>query len=247
MGATVAANLLLYGHTVRILDDSGLPSDAAQSIVRELLRPYLEECALEGVLERFSVACNLQRLLSGGFRFVIEAGEGGLAVKRDVFRRVASHFKKHGVPASTVVLCSAKVVLCSDTSILPIEEIASGMQAKYKARCIELRFFDPALHIGKMVVMYLDRPPPPSFVEHVDSVLSGLPLTPLQPKAHGESTSSGAADASPDAMDGTPTHVIAEESRPANASGARRMLLLKCSDDELEPESLGVRRRVSTP
>ena len=116
--------------------------------MRELLRPHLEECALEGVLERFSVACNLQRLLSGGFRFVIEAGEGGLAVKRDVFRRVASHFKKHGVPASTVVLCSAKVVLCSDTSILPIEEIASGMQAKYKARCIELRFFDPALQVA---------------------------------------------------------------------------------------------------
>ena len=93
---------------------SGAPSDAAQSIVRELLHPYLEECALEGVLERFSVACNLQRLLSGGFRFVIEAGEGGLAVKQDVFRRVASHFKKHGVPPRTVVLCSAKVVLCSD-------------------------------------------------------------------------------------------------------------------------------------
>ena len=170
MGVAIAANLLRHGNTVCILDESGLSLVVAQNVMRELLRPYLEECALEGVLERFSVACNLQCLLSDRFWFVIEASEEELAFRQDVFRMVAAHFKKYGVEANRIVLCSANM---------------SGVHTKYKARCIGLRLFDPALHIGDTAVMYLDRPPPPSFVAHVEGVLRSLQLTPsVQPKAH---------------------------------------------------------------
>ena len=103
---------------------------------------------------------------------MIEAVDEALAVKQGVFASVAHHFKKHGVSAD-------EVLLCSNTASLPIDHIASGVEAEYRDRCLGLRFLDPVLLVDKVAVTHLDRPPPRILVAHVERVLLGLQLTPM--------------------------------------------------------------------
>ena len=260
MGGAIAAELLRRGCTVCVLDERRLRSKAAHNIIRDMLSPHLSNDALDGLLERFSVACDLEQLLSGGVRIVNEAVDEALAVKQGVFASVAHHFKKHGVSAD-------EVLLCSNTASLPIDHIASGVEAEYRDRCLGLRFLDPVLLVDKVAVTHLDRPPPRILVAHVERVLLGLQLTPMvqakaqltpmaQAKGHkAHSKSDGAADPSPDAADRVlvtgpqgqratgPPPVAEEESRPASAADKTRRWLVESTDYELEHESLDERRR----
>ena len=119
MGAMIAAELLRRGCTVRVFDDCRARSKSACKILRQLIgRTSAQTQHVYAQLNRFSVATDLEHLLSDGFTFVIEAITEDLAAKQVLFHRIALILKRKNVPP-------CEVLLCSNTISVPLHLIAA--------------------------------------------------------------------------------------------------------------------------
>ena len=169
MGAAIAAELLRRGCSVRVLDECRLRLKSAHQILRSTFGPCFSPSTLDSVMKRFSVADDLEQLLSDEFHLVVEAVDETLSVKRELFQQVAAFFKHKGVPPDDVLLCS-------NSMNLPICMVASDVALDFRHRCIGLRFLDGVLFVDKVAVTFLDPHHAVAFAGHIQHVLHSLKL-----------------------------------------------------------------------
>ena len=120
-------------------------------------------------LNRFSVATDLEHLLSDGFTFVIEAITEDLAAKQVLFHRIALILKRKNVPP-------CEVLLCSNTIGVPLHLIAAFVDAEYRSRCIGMRFLSLVMFIDEVVITYLDHQHFSTLLGHVERTLNSLKM-----------------------------------------------------------------------
>ena len=92
------------------------------------------------MLLHFSVAYCLEELLADDFHIVMEATPEVLHIKQAVFREVAAILKHNDAPPD-------KVLLCSNTISIPMDQIATGVAYP----CISLRFLHPVWFVGSVI------------------------------------------------------------------------------------------------
>jgi 3-hydroxybutyryl-CoA dehydrogenase len=132
MGAGIAETVAAAGHDVRVhepIADARAPSleRITASTERALAAGKLDAQAQRALLDRIAYVDTLDELADRDL--VIEAVVENLAVKRDYFSRLEAHV-------------SADALLASNTSSIPIAELAAGLRGP--ERVIGLHFFAPA-------------------------------------------------------------------------------------------------------
>jgi 3-hydroxybutyryl-CoA dehydrogenase len=139
MGHGIAQTLAACGIATVLCDVSREQIDRGLARIRSNLdkgveRGKLDPTAREQTLARLSGASDLGDAVRGA-EVVVEAAPEDLALKQQVFRRLGD-------------LVGREVLLASNTSSLPVTEIASA--ARHPERVLGMHFFNP-VHVMKLV------------------------------------------------------------------------------------------------
>ncbi len=129
MGAGIAASFVLAGHPVVLVDPIEDARKRALEHVHEVLakqRNMSESIALES-RKLLQVSETMESLTNA--TLVIEAVPENMALKQEVLRGVTGHV-------------SSKAIIATNTSSLPVHEIASAID--HRERIIGMHFFNPA-------------------------------------------------------------------------------------------------------
>jgi 3-hydroxyacyl-CoA dehydrogenase len=139
MGAQIAAHLANAGLEVHLLDITPADGDDPNAVVREGF-----EQAREASPDPFFADEVADRIYLGNFEdhfdrvgeadWVIEAVVERMNVKQDVHARIEAH-------------TAADAVVSTNTSGLPIHEIADGRSADYKRRFLGTHFYNPPRYL----------------------------------------------------------------------------------------------------
>lgn len=132
MGAGIAQVALAAGASVRLQDVSAVGLDRAQASIQAGLAKLVEKGRLsaearDAALTRLVTSTGLDVLADA--TLVIEAAPEDLALKRELFARLED-------------LCGPETLLATNTSSIPVTQIASG--AKLPGRVVGIHFFNPA-------------------------------------------------------------------------------------------------------
>ncbi len=141
MGSGIAEAVAAAGHEVRLYEPiaaarAGSRERIEASTQRALRAGKLDERARDALLARISHVEELAELADR--ELVIEAVVENLEVKRDCFARLEGHV-------------SAQTLLASNTSSIPIAELAAALELR--ERLIGLHFFSPVPVMGLVEVV----------------------------------------------------------------------------------------------
>jgi 3-hydroxybutyryl-CoA dehydrogenase len=164
MGASIALVLALGGSDVALFD----PDPQALSRARE--RIAAGAASLRGdpscALERVRIATDLPAAVADA-DLVIEAGPENLAVKREIF----ASLERHAPPTA---------VLASNTSALPIHEIAAALRSR--ERVLGTHFWNPP-HLVPLVEVVQTADTALGHVESTIALLTRRGMTPVHVRA----------------------------------------------------------------
>ena len=161
MGAGIAHVLAVGGADVALYD----PDDAAlrTAVTRiETMARLLEQDPAK-LSERVIATTDLVQAVRGA-SFVVEAGPEVLAVKREIFKSLSE-------------LTSSQAVLASNTSAIPIREIAAGLANS--ARILGTHFWHPPQLVPLVEVVQSDATDPAAVSWTID-LLSSCGLEPVR-------------------------------------------------------------------
>ncbi|MCB0360738.1 MAG: 3-hydroxyacyl-CoA dehydrogenase family protein, partial [Bdellovibrionales bacterium] len=128
MGAGIASSLLASSVPVSLVDlDDGARERATEHVKESLSKSFRgDEARIQQALGRFEVGASVE--IARGCQLVVEAIVEKLEVKKKLFQRLAD-------------ITSPDTILASNTSSLPISEIAAGISGPQ--RVIGMHFFNP--------------------------------------------------------------------------------------------------------
>ena len=132
MGVGIAQIFVLEGHAVTLQDVSPETLESAPAGIRSTLEFLAERGlgspeAIEPALSRLSTHTDLAAAVADA-EIVIECVFEDLALKQGVFQELDR-------------LCAPEVILCSNTSVMSITEIAA--RARYRERIVGTHFWNP--------------------------------------------------------------------------------------------------------
>jgi hypothetical protein len=143
VGVRVACQFIMRGYSVCVYDSNGSSTHIRQTMQAKLtgmlnglaFGRHLKSFSVSDIqtmLKGFSVAADLNELVSKGFKVVLECVQEVLEIKQQVFADLTALLHQHVIPARDIVLCSC-------TQGLSIRFISLGAAAPYKSRVIGLR------------------------------------------------------------------------------------------------------------
>ena len=157
MGAQIAAHLANAGLEVHLLDiapDEGSPNDVVERGFKQARKASPDPFFTDEVAERIYLGNfedHFDRI--GEVDWVLEAVVERMDIKRDVHARIEEHAR-------------ADAVISTNTSGLPIHEIAEGRSEGFKRRFLGTHFFNPPRYLKLLEVVPTGRTEP-SVVERV--------------------------------------------------------------------------------
>ncbi len=128
MGHGIALTLAKAGHSVAITD----PFEAARDTVMARIRQSMsamgdDEASISNALKNINIVDSMSKAVSGA-DVVFEAAPEKMALKQAIFAEIEEH-------------ASQDCILASNTSVMPITEIMSGL--KNKARAVGTHWWNP--------------------------------------------------------------------------------------------------------
>ena len=146
MGHGIAQIFALHGHVVTVID----PDEESLKSVHQRVQQNLTTMASHGVsladeietiLGRISLTAEMSSGVAGA-QFVFEAVFEDMVLKQQIFRALDAH-------------CPPETILCSNTSVMSITEIAS--KAGHKGRIVGTHFWNPPFLIPLVEVVKGDE------------------------------------------------------------------------------------------
>lgn len=125
MGAGIAHVFAVAGHRVTVFEPCAEIRSSVQSRVAETLRLYRQD---ESAASSIAVSGDLRQAVAGA-DFITEAAPEKLDLKRSIF-------------ADLVLMAPADAILASNTSVIPIHQIAAGLPTA--ERIIGTHWWNPA-------------------------------------------------------------------------------------------------------
>ena len=125
MGAGIAQVFAVAGHRVTVFEPCAEIRSSVQSRVAETLRLYRQD---ESAASSIAVSGDLRQAVAGA-DFITEAAPEKLDLKRSIF-------------ADLVLMAPADAILASNTSVIPIHQIAAGLPTA--ERIIGTHWWNPA-------------------------------------------------------------------------------------------------------
>lgn len=164
MGHGIALTMARVGHRVAIHD----PVEAARAAVKHRIADSLkllgeEDAAIAAILDRISVSDTLTGAVQQA-QAVFEAAPEKMALKQAIFADIEAHAPQDAI-------------LASNTSVMPITEIMSGL--KHKARALGTHWWNPPHLIPLVEVIKTEWTDEP-VVEAMMALLTGAGKTPVR-------------------------------------------------------------------
>jgi 3-hydroxybutyryl-CoA dehydrogenase len=125
MGAGIAQVFAVAGHRVTVFEPCAEIRSSVQSRVAETLRLYRQD---ESAASSIAVSGDLRQAVAGA-DFITEAAPEKLDLKRSIF-------------ANLVLMAPADAILASNTSVIPIHQIAAGLPTA--ERIVGTHWWNPA-------------------------------------------------------------------------------------------------------
>lgn len=125
MGAGIAQVFAVAGHRVTVFEPCAEIRSSVQSRVAETLRLYRQD---ESAASSIAVSGDLRQAVAGA-DFITEAAPEKLDLKRSIF-------------ADLVLMAPADAILASNTSVIPIHQIAAGLPTA--ERIVGTHWWNPA-------------------------------------------------------------------------------------------------------
>ena len=125
MGAGIAQVFAVAGHRVTVFEPCAEIRSSVQSRVAETLRLYRQD---ESAASSIAVSGDLRQAVAGA-DFITEAAPEKLDLKRSIF-------------ADLVLMAPAEAILASNTSVIPIHQIAAGLPTA--ERIVGTHWWNPA-------------------------------------------------------------------------------------------------------
>ena len=125
MGAGIAQVFAVAGHRVTVFEPCADIRSSVQSRVAETLRLYQQD---ESAASSIAVSGDLRQAVAGA-DFITEAAPEKLDLKRSIF-------------ADLVLMAPAEAILASNTSVIPIHQIAAGLPTA--ERIVGTHWWNPA-------------------------------------------------------------------------------------------------------
>jgi 3-hydroxybutyryl-CoA dehydrogenase len=146
MGHGIAQIFAVYGHPVWLVDDNREILNSAKDRVRNNLTNMVEQgvnfdASIEEVLDCINTSLNLSTACEGS-DIVFEAVYEDLELKQQIF-------------ADLDRLCPPKTILCSNTSVISITEIAE--KAEHRERIVGTHFWNPPYLIPLVEVVRAEK------------------------------------------------------------------------------------------
>jgi 3-hydroxybutyryl-CoA dehydrogenase len=164
MGAGIALVLARAGWRVALHDRDPVALEAAEERIAAALDVLHQP--VKPVLDRVSAEPSLEAAVSGA-RLVVEAAPERLELKQELF-------------ASLDALASPDAVLASNTSAIPIREIAA--RVRHRERVLGAHFWNPP-HLVRLVEVVESDATDPVRVEWTMNLLAAAGLKPVHVKA----------------------------------------------------------------
>lgn len=162
MGHGIAQVFAVAGHDVRVYD----AQQPALDSLRDRIRANLDQLGIAaGAEQRVSGHADLGAAVAGA-AVVIEAAPEKLDLKRGIF-------------AELVKLAGRDAILASNTSVIPITEIAQGLETR--ERILGTHWWNPPFLVPLVEVVGTDATAP-AIVERVIALLTSVGKTPVHVK-----------------------------------------------------------------
>jgi len=163
MGAGIAQVLATAGLDVRVQD----PDAAARAAVPERVARAAAQVGVDpdAALARIAVHDDVARAVAGA-GLVIEAGPERLAIKRDIFAALGAH-------------APGDAVLASNTSAIPIGEIADAADVPGRHRVLGMHFWNPP-HLVPLVEVIETPDTSPELAAGMRALLAAAGMEPVR-------------------------------------------------------------------
>jgi 3-hydroxybutyryl-CoA dehydrogenase len=159
MGHGIAQVFAVAGHVVRVYD----PAPAILATLHDRIRANLHDLGQDvAAVERVTAHATLDGAIAGA-GVVFEAGPENLALKQQIF-------------ASSEAAASPTAILASNTSVIPITQIMSGL--KHGERALGTHWWNPP-YLVPLVEVIKTRSTAPATAEAMTALLTGAGKTPV--------------------------------------------------------------------